>query len=164
MWIIPEIEILVSFQTSFPFNIHSPAAQILHVFCQILFMNYKRGNYVLCFMRSLKLKQNKTEQNTLLRVMMVIASEKVTVVTLSPPLETLGKHTLFSWLGQFPPQNSFCHSNNKLVWEIPRYRLWIFESQTSTINTHTHKCRWDMVSLARFPFRSFPALESFIIA
>lgn len=47
----------LQFQVSFPFNIHSPAAQILHAFCQTLFINYKQGNHVLCFMRSLKLKK-----------------------------------------------------------------------------------------------------------
>lgn len=151
MWIIPEIwRLLVSFQTSFPFNIHSPAAQILHVFCQILFINCKLGNYF-CFMRSLKLKPKKKKKKVSGRGWGLRLGKPHKELCALLPLR------LISTPGQL------FHSNNKLVWETPRCRTCISESQTSTIKTNK-KYKWDMASFGCSPFKFFPILDHYTTA
>lgn len=150
MWIIPEIQrLLVSFQTWLSFNIHSPAAQILHAFCQILVMNYKRGNYFLCFMRSLKL-ETKT---------------KTWWMHLGPQWllwALLWRHwanTLFSPdEGNFHPRTVFPPQLYTSLGDPKMQDLYLIKPNINNKNTYIQKnSRWDTAGSGLFSLQILPS-------
>lgn len=144
------MDFLVSFQTSFPLNIHSPAAQILHVFCQI-FINYKLGNSASWDHLNSNQKKKIKEKPVSGRGWWLQLRKPQKVLWALLPIRVI------------PTPGQFFHSNNKLIGETPRSRTCIFESQTSTIKTNK-KCRWDMAGFGCSPFKLFPILDRYTIA
>ena len=101
-----------------------------------------------------------SKNRPVLRLMMVTGSGKATGVTLESSADTGQIHS-FLLIRAISTPEYFFHSNNKLVWEIPRCRICIFESQISTINYSPRpkkkKRRWDTAGSGLFSLQILPS-------